>query len=69
MIASSPCSPIEPEEEAVMDHDNNLADQLIEAMKHHQRNVDATKEAQKRLAIMEQLAAQIEQMQNTKSEK
>ena len=68
MIPSLLCLPTEPEEEAKMDNDNNLADQLIEAMKHHQRNVDATKEAQKRLAIMEQLAAQIEQMQNTKSE-
>ena len=53
----------------MLDHESNIADQLVKAMKHHQRNMDATKEARKRLALMEQLAAQIEQMQDGESEK
>ncbi len=53
----------------MLDRDTNLADQLVEAMKHHQRNTEATKEARRKLALMEQLAAQIEQMQDGESEK
>ena len=49
--------------------DTNLAEQLSEAMKHHQRNVDAEKEAEKKRAMMRQLAAQIEQMENAKNGK
>ena len=51
------------------DRDTNLADQLAEALKEHQRKAESTKEAQKKLAIMEQLATQIEQTQDDKSEK
>ena len=47
----------------------NLAEQLSEAMKHHQRNVDAENEAEKKRAVMRQLAAQIEQMEDAKSGK
>ncbi len=50
------------------DRDTNLADQLDEALKYRQRNEGSTKEAQKKLAIMEQLAEQIEQMEDKKSE-
>ena len=53
----------------MLDHDTNLADQLVEPLKYHQRNAESTKEAQKKLAIMEQLAKQIEQMDDEKSEK
>ncbi len=53
----------------MLDRDTNLVEQLAEAMKHHQRNVDATKEAAKKLELMRQLAAQIEQMQDAKSDK
>ena len=53
----------------MLDRDTNLADQLVESMKHRERNLDATKEARKKLEIMEQLAIQIEQMQDPKSEK
>ena len=53
----------------MLDCDTNLPEALAEALKHHQRNVNATKEAQKKLAIMEQLAEQIEQMQHENSEK
>ena len=52
----------------MLDRDNILADQLVETLKNHQRNADSTKEAQKKLAIMEQLAKQIEQMEDVKSE-
>lgn len=50
------------------DRDTKLVDQLAEALKDHQRNTESTKEAQKKLAIMEQLATQIEQVQDDKSE-
>ncbi len=53
----------------MLDRDTNHADQLVEALKYHQRNEESTKEAKKKLAIMEQLATQIEQMQDDKSEK
>ena len=53
----------------MLDSDTNLVEQLAEAMKHHQSNIDAAKEAEKKLALMRQLAAQIEQMQDAKSEK
>ena len=50
------------------DRDTNLVDQLAEALKDHQRKAESTKEAQKKLAIMEQLVTQIEQMEDEKSE-
>ncbi len=53
----------------MLDRDSNLADQPVEALKHHQRSAEATKEARKRLEVMEQLASQIEQMQDGESEK
>ena len=52
----------------MLDRDSNLANQLVEALKHHQRNAESTKEAQKKLAIMEQLAKQIEQMDDENSD-
>ncbi len=52
----------------MLDRDTNLADQLVETLKHHQRNADSTEEVQKKLAIMEQLAKQIEQVEDEKSE-
>ncbi len=52
----------------MLDRDTNLADQLVDSLKHHQRNADPTKEVQKKLAIMEQLARQIEQMEDDKSD-
>ena len=48
----------------MLDRDSNL----VEALKYDQRNVESTKEAQKKLAIMEQLARQIEQMDDEKSD-
>ena len=53
----------------MLDPESNLANQLVEAMKHHQRNAEATKEARKKLEMMEQLAEQIEQMQDEESGK
>ena len=50
----------------MLDRDSNLADQLVEALKYHQRNAEPTQEAQEKLAIMEQLAMQIEQMDDEK---
>ena len=44
----------------MLNRDSNLAEQLEEALKHHQRTDEASSEAQKRLAIMEQLARQME---------
>ncbi len=52
----------------MLDRDTNLANQHVESLKHHQRNADSTKEVQKKLAIMEQLAKQIEQMEDDKSD-
>ena len=52
----------------MLDRDSNLADQLIEAMKYRQRNVESTMDAQQKLATMEQLARQIEQMEDEKSD-
>ncbi len=52
----------------MLDRDSNLADQLVEASKYHQRNAESTTEAQKKLAIMEQLAKQIEQMDDEKND-
>ena len=48
----------------MLDPESNLAEQLEEALKHHQRNVEATSDAKKRLAIMEQLAKQMEDDQS-----
>ena len=48
----------------MLNPDTNLAEQLALAMKHHKRNADEAKEAEKKLAIMQQLAAQIERMQD-----
>ena len=53
----------------MLDRDTNLADQLVEALKYHQRNTEATKEARKKLEMMEQLAQQIEQMSVGEGEK
>ena len=50
----------------MLDRDTNLADQLVDSLK--QRNADPTKEVQKKLAIMEQLAKQIEQTEDDKSD-
>ena len=48
----------------MLDRDSNLA----EALKYDRRNAESTTEAQKKLAIMEQLAKQIEQMDDEKSD-
>ncbi len=53
----------------MLNRDTNIADQLVEAMKHHHRSAEATKEAREKLALMERLAEQIEQMEDGESEK
>ena len=44
----------------MLNPDSNVAEQLEEALRHHQKNTEASSEAQKKLAIMEQLARQME---------
>jgi hypothetical protein len=48
----------------MLDRDTNRADELAEALKNHQRDTQTSTEAQKRLAIMEQLAKQMEDDQS-----
>jgi len=48
----------------MLDPDTNLAEQLAEALKFHQRNTESSMEAQKKLAVMERLAKQMEDEQS-----
>ena len=48
----------------MLDPDTNLAEQLAEALKYHQRNTESSMESQKKLAIMERLAKQMEDDQS-----
>ena len=48
----------------MLDPDTNLAEQLAEALKYHQRNTESSMEAQKKLAVMERLAKQMEDEQS-----
>ncbi len=46
------------------EHHNSLSNAVADAMKRHERNEEEAKQVAKKLTRLQQIAAQVEQMQN-----